>query len=553
MTQFSIDTIVRRPETAVPPIGRRLSSVVFAFFAVFPTVTTFANDEGDREAAVIFDGKKLEDMAGGTWKVVYSSAEGPEGRALETLTERIGFHILRERHLSTSMVLPLERDGDCPVPGKRDSIVMGVPSENATLRRLMEESRSGDVPPNGYLISTFNKDDRNYVLLAGDTSAAVLWATFDFLDVVVPSLEQKLVDDVRGLYAGTFFRANRRGAKRHDKESEKPIPVCKVRREPETLVRSIFSWGHVVDDCRTTFREMARARFNRAILWNDQKVVNAREVVECAHSWGVEVFWGFSWGWTLSGSCRTDIDFGKIADNIVNEWRRVWKPMGGDGIYFQSFTETGKSEISGRSIPEAVTELVNAVAKRIHEEAPDLKIVFGLHSNSMRTPGAAEAIAKVDPSLEILWENCGGFPFGTFNQKKMEPDVEFCDKILALNPSVGLAWKGQLSLDWGNYAPPAGPFLLGCAGRRMLERDQAIIEPIHWQWDEAWLKWGKTVWEFTRHIRASKHPPKELNAVAEYNPPYSFATHCHGELFWSSKDTWEEIAKRARMRARPER
>jgi len=125
--------------------------------------------------------------------------------------------------------------------------------------------------------------------------------------------------------------------------------------------------------------------------------------------------------------------------------------------------------------------------------------------------------------------------------------------ILALNPSVGLAWKGQLSLDWGNYAKPAGPFMLGCAGRRMLERDQAVIGPVHWQWDEAWLKWGKTVWEFTRHIREGKHPPKELNAVAEYNPPYSFATHCHGELFWSSKDSWEEIAKRARMRARPER
>lgn len=29
-------------------------------------------------------------MRGGTWKVIYSSAEGPEGRALEVLTKRAG-------------------------------------------------------------------------------------------------------------------------------------------------------------------------------------------------------------------------------------------------------------------------------------------------------------------------------------------------------------------------------------------------------------------------------------------------------------------------------
>ena len=42
--------------------------------------------------------------------------------------------------------------------------------------------------------------------------------------------------------------------------------------------------------------------------------------------------------------------------------------------------------------PEAVTELVNAVAARIRAEAPGIDIVFGLHSNSMKHEGAAEAI-----------------------------------------------------------------------------------------------------------------------------------------------------------------
>ena len=492
------------------------------------------------EAAVVFNGAKPAQTHGGTWKVVYSSSVGPQGRALEVLTERLGTYLLREGYLATAMVLPLEKDGGETVTGKRDIIVVGIPSENATLRsRLSGERTSAEVPRGGYLIKTMHEKGRNIVLLAGDTPEAVLWAAFDLLDVVAPMLESK-ISSPHGRYAGMFFRTRK-------------IPECTVVRRPQTPVRSVFSWGHVVDDYRTTFREMARARFNRAILWNDRPVVNARDVVACAHSWGVKVFWGFSWGWTLSGTDTENIDFGKLADNIVDEWRRVWRPMGGDGIYFQSFTETSKATIAGRSIPEAVTELVNAVATRIRVESPGTEIVFGLHSNSMRRDGAAEAIAKIDSSIAILWENCGGFPFWETDGRVDPPDVKFCDQILALNPSVGLAWKAQLRMDWANYVPPAGPFMLGCAGARLLGRDRAVTEPRLAAFDEDWILNGKLAYDMVRHVRAGKHPPKEFNAVAEYNPPYSFATHCQAELFWSSDDTWEDIAKRARMRTRPER
>ena len=435
-------------------------------------------------------------------------------------------------------MLPLEKDGGEPVKGKRDIIVVGVPSENATLRNYLGNGVKS-VPFGGYLIRTSHENGRNIVLVAGDTPEAVLWATFDFLDVVAPTLEGE-ISSQHGRYAGTFFRVGE-------------IPAYEYRRQPQTLVRSIFSWGHVVDDCRATFREMARARFNRAILWNDQLVVNARDVVDCAHSWGVKVYWGFSWGWTLSGKEGKDLDFAKLADDIVAEWRQKWKPMGGDGIYFQSFTETSNREIGGRSIPEAVTELVNAVAARIRAEAPGIDIVFGLHSNSMKREGAAEAIAKVDPSLEILWENCGGFPFWETNGKVEPPDVAFCDQILALNKLVGLAWKAQLRMDWRNYVSPAGPFMLGCAGEKLLARDRAVTVPRYASFDEDWILNGNLAYDFVRHIRAGGNPPKEFNAVAEYNPPYGFATHCQAELFWSSEDSWDDIARRARMRARPER
>ena len=175
------------------------------------------------EAAAVFDGVKPSEMRGGTWKVVYSSAEGPQGRALETLTERLGPYFLREGHLATALVLPLEKDGGEPVKGKRDMIVVGMPSENATLRGYLGPT---SVPRGGYLIKTFNEKGRNIVLIAGDTPEAVLWATFDFLDVVAPALESK-VSSQHGRYAGMFFRAEK-------------IPECECRRDAQQRAEKSF-------------------------------------------------------------------------------------------------------------------------------------------------------------------------------------------------------------------------------------------------------------------------------------------------------------------------
>ena len=98
------------------------------------------------EAAVVFDGKKASEMRGGTWKVVYSSAEGPQGRALEVLTDSLGRVLLREPFRTTPLVLPLERAGGVPVKSKRDVICVGIPGENAMLDKM---SKAGRCPKAG--------------------------------------------------------------------------------------------------------------------------------------------------------------------------------------------------------------------------------------------------------------------------------------------------------------------------------------------------------------------------------------------------------------------
>lgn len=73
-------------------------------------------------------------VAADDWKVVYSSSEGPEGRALEVLTEGMA-PVLRDPTTTTSFLLPLEKCGSAKPLDRKHSIVIGRVGENPVLAR----------------------------------------------------------------------------------------------------------------------------------------------------------------------------------------------------------------------------------------------------------------------------------------------------------------------------------------------------------------------------------------------------------------------------------
>ena len=54
----------------------------------------------------------------------------------------------------------------------------------------------------------------------------------------------------------------------------------------------------------------------------------------------------------------------------------------GDGIYFQSFTETTEQELDGRSIADVVVPWVNGICAS-HPEKRPTELQFGLHATSV--------------------------------------------------------------------------------------------------------------------------------------------------------------------------
>jgi len=92
--------------------------------------------------------------------------------------------------------------------------------------------------------------------------------------------------------------------------------------------------------------------------------------------------------------------------------------------------------------------------------------------------------------------------------------------------------------------------MLGEAGASALARDRRVAGPRHRTFDAAWHENGVWAWEFLRHVRAGANPPREMNIVAEYNPPFSFSTVVQAELAWSSAEPWQVIRLRALSRCR---
>ncbi len=218
--------------------------------------------------------------------------------------------------------------------------------------------------------------------------------------------------------------------------------------------------------------------------------LNAKEILDYAHSYGIELLWGFAWGWKRSCQVTTE-EIDTLEEQILRRFETDYRDIACDGIYFQSFTERCDDSIEGRSIASRVTELVNRVSARLLEAYPGLHIQFGLHATSVKDH--LYEIAQTDPRVEIVWEDCGEFPSGYTPQVKSEEAYlateAFARDIVTLRPGapVGYMFKGFATLDWHRFVHQAGPFVLGESAPEIIEHDRAVRSAI---WRQLTAKWA---------------------------------------------------------------
>jgi len=260
---------------------------------------------------------------------------------------------------------------------------------------------------------------------------------------------------------------------------------------PKISDRAIWTWGHVIYDYKRFIDNMVKLKLNMLVVWNDYVPVNAQDFVDYAHSRGIKVIWGYSWAWGVKVDISNPSELQKWADMALSVYENDYMSLTGDGVYFQSFTETDKATKNGIIIAEAVTEWVNIISAKLLNKYPDLYIQFGLHATSVKDK--LEFIKNIDPRITIIWEDCGAFPYH-YNPKNIDNYNEtkaLSSKIADLrenNERFGVVLKGLATLDWSIFEHQKGSFVLGKANSSYIKK-RTEEKRYLWKYLQAyWLK-----------------------------------------------------------------
>ena len=392
------------------------------------------------------------------------------------------------------------------------------------------------VPKDGYRIKAFRNENGNeVVLLDGDGYANELYAAVDFENVYLV----KAID--ADTHMPTYFF--------NDIFGTYPLPEYDESFTPFIKERALWSWGYVIYDYKGYIDHMLRLKLNELIIWSDFPPENADEVVAYAHKKGVRIIWGFSWGWSTScGDTHIGTEeLEKMIDKSAATYERDYAHLGGDGIYFQTFTETKEEKIGGMLIAKAAVTLVNKTATKILKNHPDLKIQFGLHATSVRDKLAY--IREVDPRVTILWEDCGAFPYAYIPKARgdFEETLLFTEKIKNLRDGgFGTLFKGMSVLNWDTFRHQPGPYVLGEHSRKTVT-EKAEEKRKYWKYLQAyWLANAKYV-KKTVEALDSNTLVAALVEDGAFEEKLWFPVALYAEILWDPHRDTETILSKAAL------
>lgn len=395
-------------------------------------------------------------------------------------------------------------------------IYIGTKDNNAYIKKSSETNLTH---PEEYSVSV--KDE--IIIIEGYDDSGVLYGCADFYNKYIVSCEYTNSDET--YWANPF---------------EGKLPNFCLQSYPSVKNRGIWTWGHVIYDYRAFIDNMLILKMNTIIIWNDYVPFNAKEMVDYAHNAGIKVIWGYSWFWDTA--CA-EIDIASVKDginDIITKYENEYLPLGGDGIYFQSFTELDSEYIGHTLIAEAVTDFVNATSAALLKKYPNLELQFGLHANSVRE--RLEYIRKVDPRVRIVWENCGAFPFHYMpNQiSYFEETMEFIKKITHLrgeNDSFGVVTKGLTKLDWNNFAHIDGPVFTGISSKNLKE-NRVLRKKRIWKFIQSyWFTNADYARKAVQIMANEKQGELYITALVEdgmFEENIMFPVALFAEIMWNS-------------------
>lgn len=474
------------------------------------------------------------------WKIIYSgNYEGITKRAINLLSKEAGRLLIREEMVYSIYVLPCEREG-CEV--SKCAFFIGLYDESDTIRRYIAPD---ELPEGGFAIKVVrNPDDEDgrFVFLTARSELELFYSVVSFLDDYI---------NMHAPHGGANIMP--------DLIFNSPISEGFYSEVPDHKIRSIFTWGHSINSYRDYIDNMARVKLNEVIIWNDFVPLNIDEIIDYAHSYGIRVVLGYSWGWREIGNKATEITeetINNLKNLIVRTYREQYAPVKCDGIYFQSFTERNEERVGGRLISEMVTEMVNDVAQQLWQITPDLRLIFGLHASSVKNRLAE--ISKVDPRIEILWEDCGSFPFNYSSlaptEQAFEETLDFVKQILNIRGGrgVGFAFKSIMMLDWTKVVRQTGPYVMGENAPEIADHDRRLRAKSWRIYASDWMANGVYAHRMMEFIRKNQLTDTAMCIAGTFDGGIYLPFALYAQMFRKNAPTYapvlNSVAKRPCIR-----
>lgn len=384
------------------------------------------------------------------YEIFYGSYTGVEQRGVDLLYGAVA------PYLPYVLTVSDANQAEKQTLGSVNPICIGTVRSNPYIHLFVQRGLiSLSAAAEGYVIKVcqnpFNPQ-KQMVIIAGSDENGVLYGALDFKAYVLPQAEN---NHWHSTYFDKLF-------------AEKPLPEYEAESAPAIRQRGLWTWGHVIYDYRRYLQNMMYLKLNTLIVWNDHPPVNLREVISYAHQCGIKVICGYSWGWDCIGAQQPDISNPQVLDgireHILETYRQNYSDLDIDGIYFQSFTETEEDSLNGVLIADAVVQLVNQVCETFFALYGEMELQFGLHATSVAKK--LEYIAKTDPRVRIVWEDCGAFPYAYVpsQTQEFEKTLALTDQITALRGKqerIGMVLKGLTCLNWDEFEHQMGPFVMG--------------------------------------------------------------------------------------------
>lgn len=455
---------------------------------------------------------------GARYDIVYGEYKGPEKRAIELLYETLCEFV---------PYIPEMYEGKPSSPNI--PIFIGTKSSNPSVaEKLSSINLSED--------EIYYKVADEYIIISGGSALSVFYAACSFCDDYLPKARRRTLG--HPFFVKPFI----------DK-----MPEAEHRSSPAVKERGLWTWGHVIYDYKTYIKNLARLKMNKITIWNDCPPLNAREIVDYAHSFGVKVFWGYSWGWDEHLDIRSEELMRQWGKAAVDSYKNGYADTGCDGIYYQMFTEQKTDTQDGVNIAEYAVKWTNYIASEIYKLYPDLKIEFGLHATSVKNH--LDKIAKTDDRIYIVWEDCGAFPYhyNAFDTADYDETLAFSEKIAALREGkrFGAVLKGASWLDWSCFAHQKTPFILGMNGEREIAEKATLRRDIYRYQESAWLQNGEKAYSVIKLLAEKTKGDCTLSDLVEdglfdrhiYLPNALFAEMC-----WDVASPYDEILRRVSAR-----